>query len=159
MLSKLSRTIKRVPSIPLSNQVRYLQSPTKRDHPGFLDSLAEVYTHPKYMLDLKPYEYREGQLNFYTTMHLGMIICIVVCSTPILLALTCLLWYSATDSAVTWFNRKNIHPNLKVENARDLLKEENPIFHAVRFMGASKLGLKQMFYQEIEAALASKGHK
>jgi hypothetical protein len=159
MLRSFTKKAKPLALKPVTLTQRNLQS-QRKPAPGFFDSISAVYEHPDYHLAIKPYEWRDGQLRFYATNHLGMIICIWVCACPLVMALFCMIWYSTQESHITFFNRSNNHANLQIHSGADDERQVNPLFNQFRFLGYTQtLSPRNLFYLEIEAALEAKNKK
>lgn len=134
-------------------QVRSFQTPYK---PGqrikFFDSICNVHEIPDYKLDLKPLEWRNGQLTSWASI--GILILMVPFTSICIFGLVCLLW-------ITWFDYSfaplafigDIHPHFKWENGEQYYKNKFPPFRWAARHTLHVLDARYLFYQEIADAL------
>jgi hypothetical protein len=70
-------------------------------HQGWFDSLSGMYEDPRYPLDMKPAEFRNGQF-YYLFEYLGIVIVLLPCILAAFMAAFSLAWYTFVDSQVTY---------------------------------------------------------
>lgn len=140
---------------PIITSIRALQYGPRYNHPGFLEVSTNVMEDPRQRLELKPLEWRDGSLKYYTD-YFPIKFLMVVCGLPGLLCLFSLFWYSITDSAVTLFDRRNIHPHLKIQSSNDHRAVAHPFFHLFNPYSTALPGVRDLFHDEIEQALATR---
>ena len=160
-----SLNLQKFPTLFKKLNVRFMQSPKNHKHPGFLDSLIGAYEDPRFRIDLKPLEFRDGQFKYYYSHRLGTQILAFVCAIPFVLAFFSLTFYSLYDSEITYFgflksrlfDRTNLHPRLKINNDVDRRRELSPIYSRIAPWGMTQASLRDLFYLEIEDALEERG--
>jgi len=153
--SKLaSRPLVRITRVvPLSFlQARNFQSP--KGYPGgALDGAIGVYKDPNFKLDLKPYEWRDGQWKTYT--HLPSIIVWSLAVYAIVFGCIALVQYSRIDHQVS-IKRQNLAPFLQIKSGKDWTQTKNRIFGAPGRIGygiQNQFEIRNIFYHEIEDAI------
>lgn len=82
--------------------MRGFQSPTRQNNYGFFDFVGNRYDDPRYPLDLKVGEWRDGQLKYWITDNPGAFFAISIAISPVFFGLFCLFWYTFHDTE-TWF--------------------------------------------------------
>lgn len=84
-----------------ASQKRSFQTPYK---PGasvtVLDTMGSVYDDPKYMLDVKPVEFRDGQANSYNQF--GAVAVGIPCFIACFFAVCSIIWYTMFDTEVQY---------------------------------------------------------
>lgn len=86
--------------LAVTPQVRNFQSPPGSEaarNPGALDQCITTYKDPRFKLDLKPLNWREGQWRTFTTDHAGMVIIISLCFSVVVLAVVFISVITYTD--------------------------------------------------------------
>eukprot|EP01080_Neovahlkampfia_damariscottae_P010322 gene10322-2738_t len=138
--------------VPVTMTKRDFQSYTKAKNPGFLDSIGGVYEDTRQGLFLKMDPFRDG--NFFPYYHhLSNKIIYLLLLIPTCSFLWALFYYTMYDSCIT-FDRKNIHPNLKIDTPQAFYSQRNPVyFRCLPFGSAGFGGIRTMFYDEIESAI------
>lgn len=82
-------------------QQRAFQSPkVTRETEGALDKVIGAYADPRYKLDLKPYEFRDGQYKTYSTHHKPLWIIYGMGSLAVFWGICCLTFFTMFDSQV-----------------------------------------------------------
>jgi hypothetical protein len=135
---------------------RFYQSEKSWEHPdqvGYFDTLAGVYEDPNFTVDLRPFEWREGQYLHYIS-EIGIMILCVPAIIVICLCFSMLAWYTFYDPQSSVL-RDNPHPFLAVQNGQDLHNIRNPILMQLYPFGAHQ-DKKIHFYYEIEDAIERK---
>ncbi|KAL0487663.1 hypothetical protein AKO1_008734 [Acrasis kona] len=135
------RQIRQVPGLPF--------------HQGWFDSFSNVYQDTRYTLDLKPLEYRGGNLNFVFE-YLGLWMLFLPIAGVVCLAAFCLSWYTLVDPQTTVRRQDNPHPFLNIRNGTDYENTRLPVFKKVVIFGPSLQDYRIQYYHEIEHAIAAK---
>ncbi|KAL9653230.1 hypothetical protein ABK040_010938 [Willaertia magna] len=134
-----------------NGQLRYLQTLTKEHNPGYWDDLIGTYKFGPYHMDLKPWEFRDGQPLYYFSF-----VGISIISFSIGFAIFCAFWFGfwyLYSSPVITVWRKNPHPFLAIRNGYDMNKLNEPLFQwTVKYTIFNRQDNKMMFFRELERA-------
>ncbi|EFC49878.1 predicted protein, partial [Naegleria gruberi] len=119
--------------------------------PGFFDVVSGIYeNNNSYKLDLKPFEFREGE-PFFLYNYLGVVIITVPATLALLLSFAFLIWYTLEDSQVTR-TRSNPHPFLEIKNGLDMTKTYVPFLTGSIKYGILNADYKMLFWNELNRA-------
>ena len=134
-------------------QKRNFQSPSEQNTYGFFDSVRGAYEDPRYSLDIKPGEYRDGQLRYWTTDNMGFFIVIVMMMIPPILCAFTLYWLTFHDTETTVFHRNRFMDYLTIHDGYDSELHRHPLFKFCYPVGFGTLGIRDLFYFELESAI------
>jgi hypothetical protein len=150
---------KQIPTVValFQTQTRGLQVRKRAEgslHQGWFDSLSGMYEDPRYPLDMKPAEFRNGQF-YYLFEYLGIVIVLLPCIVAAFMAAFSLAWYTFVDTQVTVL-RTNPHPFFGVRNGREGEKTRNPVYWSTYRWAPHRYDVAVLFHNEIEHALKEK---
>lgn len=133
-------------------QKRSFQTPYKPGTPvTVLDTMGSVYDDPKFTLDVKPVEFRDGQINSYNQF--GAVAVGIPCFIACFYAVCAIIWYTMFDTEVQFF-RAQLHPYLEIKTGRELARTRNPMFlWTYKFAPNTQYNVRNLFYLEIEDAI------
>ncbi|EFC50119.1 differentiation-specific protein 35-2 [Naegleria gruberi] len=149
-MRQLATLIKKHPNakIMIAPTTRNLHKQHKT--PGFFDQVSGIYATTGHKLDMKPFEFREGEPLWYSNFLGGIIISVPV-AMGFFACFFSLFWYTFFDSQTT-LGRSNPHPFLSIKNGSDSQATINPLFRFCYPYGPQASDFKMLFWNELNKA-------